>query len=84
MASRYILQVRCSAHHNILRIFQPFRKIGKIGPIFLEFLIKLAFKIHFSYAEICAEPSWIDYFDRESVLYAGNTTHEVSTSLYFT
>merc|ERR1712203_576664 len=31
----------------------------------------------FSYAEYCAEPSWIDYFARESVLYAGNLTHEI-------
>ena len=44
---------------------------------------KLTFKIRFSYAEICAEPSWIEYFARESVLYAGNITHEVSTLLYF-
>ena len=52
-----------------------------MNTIFKQFLKKkLRFKIRFSYAEICAEPSWIDYFARESVLYAGNFTHEVSTN----
>ena len=39
-------------------------------------------KIRFSYADICAEETdqldWIDYIAPESVLCAGDITHEVS------